>query len=60
MKAATSGRGADVIYDGLGRAAMEENLDALALCGHWVSYGAGERPATRPSGPTPWARSRSR
>jgi len=39
VKAATSGRGADVIYDGLGRAAMEENLDALALCGHWVSYG---------------------
>jgi len=39
VKAATNGRGADVIYDGLGRAAMEENLDALALCGHWVSYG---------------------
>jgi len=39
VKAATGGRGADVIYDGLGRAAMEENLEALARCGHWVSYG---------------------
>jgi NADPH:quinone reductase len=39
VRAATQGRGADVIYDGLGRAAMAENLEALALCGHWVSYG---------------------
>jgi NADPH2:quinone reductase len=39
VKAATNDRGVDVIYDGLGRAAMEENLEALALCGHWVSYG---------------------
>jgi NADPH:quinone reductase-like Zn-dependent oxidoreductase len=44
VKAATRGRGADVIYDGLGRAAMEENLDALALCGHWVSYGQASGP----------------
>ena len=36
---ATGGRGADVIYDGLGAAAAEESLEALALCGHWVSYG---------------------
>ena len=35
----TSGRGADVIYDGLGREAAAENLDALAVTGHWVSYG---------------------
>ena len=35
----TAGRGADVIYDGLGREAAKENLDALALRGHWVSYG---------------------
>jgi len=39
VRDATNGRGADVIYDGLGRAAMAENLEALALCGHWVSYG---------------------
>jgi NADPH:quinone reductase len=44
VKAATNGRGADVIYDGLGRAAMEENLEALALCGHWVSYGQASGP----------------
>ena len=44
VKAATNGRGADVIYDGLGAAAMEENLDALTLCGHWVSYGQASGP----------------
>jgi NADPH:quinone reductase len=35
----TGGRGADVIYDGLGREAAQENLAALAMRGHWVSYG---------------------
>ena len=35
----TAGRGADVIYDGLGREAAKENFDSLALRGHWVSYG---------------------
>jgi NADPH2:quinone reductase len=30
---------ADVIYDGLGQAAARENFEALALRGHWVSYG---------------------
>jgi NADPH:quinone reductase-like Zn-dependent oxidoreductase len=44
VKAATGGRGADVIYDGLGRDAMAENLDALASCGHWVSYGQASGP----------------
>ena len=44
VRAATNGRGADVIYDGLGRAAMADNLDALALCGHWVSYGQASGP----------------
>lgn len=44
VKAATNGRGADVIYDGLGRAAMEENLEALTLCGHWVSHGQASGP----------------
>jgi len=36
---ATAGRGADVIFDGLGRAAARENLAALAMCGHWICYG---------------------
>jgi NADPH2:quinone reductase len=35
----TGGRGADVIYDGLGREAAGENRVALARRGHWVGYG---------------------
>ncbi|WP_280151310.1 SRPBCC family protein [Piscinibacter sp. XHJ-5] len=31
--------GADLIVDGLGEAAREENFAALAACGHWVSLG---------------------
>ncbi len=31
--------GADVIVDGLGDAARQENFDALAPCGHWISLG---------------------
>ena len=50
LKAATGDRGADVIYDGLGQAAMDENLEALSLCGHWVSYGqaSGQLPPIAP------------
>ena len=33
------GDGADVIVDGLGDAAREENFKALASCGHWISLG---------------------
>lgn len=39
VKAATGGRGADVIFDGLGQEALAENLEALAVTGHWISYG---------------------
>ncbi|MGE0799947.1 MAG: SRPBCC family protein [Lautropia sp.] len=42
--AATGGRGADVVYDGLGRAAFDENHAAIAACGHWVSYGQASGP----------------
>jgi NADPH:quinone reductase-like Zn-dependent oxidoreductase len=35
----TGGKGASVIYDGLGQSAAKENLESLALRGHWVSYG---------------------
>jgi NADPH:quinone reductase len=35
---------ADVIYDGLGQAAAQENFEALALRGHWVSYGQATGP----------------
>jgi NADPH:quinone reductase-like Zn-dependent oxidoreductase len=31
--------GADVIVDGLGEPAREENFAALAPCGHWISVG---------------------
>lgn len=31
--------GADVIIDGLGDAAREENFASLARCGHWISLG---------------------
>jgi NADPH:quinone reductase-like Zn-dependent oxidoreductase len=40
----TGGRGADVIYDGLGAHAAQENLAALAMRGHWVSYGHATGP----------------
>ena len=40
----TGGRGADVIYDGLGSEAAKENLEALATRGHWVSYGHATGP----------------
>ncbi len=39
VKNLTNGRGAEVIYDGLGREAAAENLEALATTGHWVCYG---------------------
>ncbi len=42
--------GADVIVDGLGAAAFDENLNALAPCGHWISLGqaTGALPALQP------------
>jgi NADPH:quinone reductase-like Zn-dependent oxidoreductase/uncharacterized protein YndB with AHSA1/START domain len=42
--------GADVIVDGLGAAACDENLAALARCGHWISLGqaSGPLPAIDP------------
>jgi NADPH:quinone reductase-like Zn-dependent oxidoreductase len=43
----TGGRGADVIYDGLGQAAAQENHDALARCGHWICYGQASGPLDR-------------
>jgi len=48
VKKHTSGRGADVIYDGLGREAAAENLDALATTGHWVAYGQASGPHDAP------------
>jgi len=39
VNAATGGRGVDVVFDGIGAAAEAENYEALALTGHWVSFG---------------------
>lgn len=36
---ATAGSGANLIVDGLGEAAREENMKALAVTGHWISVG---------------------
>jgi NADPH2:quinone reductase len=36
--------GADVIVDGLGDAARDENMAALAPCGHWISLGQASGP----------------
>jgi NADPH:quinone reductase-like Zn-dependent oxidoreductase len=39
VSSVTAGKGADLIVDGLGGAAREENLKAIATTGHWVSVG---------------------
>ena len=44
VQQATAGRGADIIFDGLGREAFQENVEAIATCGHWVSYGQASGP----------------
>jgi NADPH:quinone reductase-like Zn-dependent oxidoreductase len=36
--------GADVIVDGLGERARDENMDALRPCGHWISLGQASGP----------------
>jgi NADPH:quinone reductase len=36
--------GADLVIDGLGDAAREENFEALARCGHWISLGQASGP----------------
>jgi NADPH2:quinone reductase len=35
----TRGQGCNVIYDGIGRDSFADSLEALATCGHLVSYG---------------------
>lgn len=44
VHAATAGRGADLIVDGLGEPAREENMKALATTGHWISVGQAGGP----------------
>ena len=44
VKAATQGRGVDVVFDGLGGSAERDNYESLASTGHWVSYGHATGP----------------
>jgi NADPH:quinone reductase-like Zn-dependent oxidoreductase len=44
VKAATGGRGVDVVFDGLGRLAERENYESLAATGDWVCYGHASGP----------------
>ena len=37
-------QGVDVVVDGLGNAARDENFAALARCGHWISLGQASGP----------------
>jgi NADPH2:quinone reductase len=49
--AATGGRGAMLIVDGIGEPAREENMRAIAATGHWISVGqaGGPMQAIEPS-----------
>jgi NADPH2:quinone reductase len=40
----TGGRGADVVYDAVGRDTFGRSFDALATCGHLISYGQASGP----------------
>ena len=40
----TKGRGADVIYDAVGRDSFAKSYEALAVCGHLVSFGQASGP----------------
>jgi NADPH:quinone reductase len=40
----TDGRGADVVYDAVGRDSFAKSYDALAVCGHLVSFGQASGP----------------
>lgn len=44
VREATGGRGADVVYDAIGRDSFARSLSALALRGHLVSYGQASGP----------------
>lgn len=43
-RALTNGRGVDVVYDGVGKTTFQKSLDALAVLGHLVCYGAASGP----------------
>ena len=45
VKRITNGRGADLILDGVGKTTFAGNLEAAALCGNIVIFGAASGPA---------------
>ncbi|MEP7240984.1 MAG: quinone oxidoreductase [Devosia sp.] len=49
VRAATGGRGVDVIYDGVGRAVFEGNVDCLRPRGLLASYGSASGAVSIPS-----------
>lgn len=40
----TNGRGADVVYDAIGRDTFDQSIEALAIRGHLVSFGQASGP----------------
>jgi NADPH2:quinone reductase len=46
VRAATSGRGVDVVFDGVGKATFEQSLDCLRPRGLMVSFGNASGPVT--------------
>ena len=46
VRAATGGRGVDVVYDGVGQATFEQSLDCLRPRGLMVSFGNASGPVT--------------
>jgi NADPH2:quinone reductase len=44
VRALTGGRGAEVVYDGVGKDTFDGSLEALAMRGHLVSYGNASGP----------------
>jgi NADPH:quinone reductase-like Zn-dependent oxidoreductase len=44
VRAMTNGQGADVVYDAVGRDSFAASYEALAPCGHLVSYGQASGP----------------
>ena len=49
MREATGGAGVDVIYDGVGKAVLEGNLDSLRPRGLLASYGSASGAASIPN-----------
>ncbi len=47
VKRITNGRGADLVLDGVGKSTFDADMDAVAVRGHIVIYGAASGPADK-------------